>query len=509
VRLHGRPKVAAAATLVITVAAALLQWPAAGADTSGTVHLQTVPSMAGVALSVGGEVVRTGPDGAATLSVADLNGVADTVTIPDHYVTATLRVRMTHVVVLPHVEPHVSNLQVGVAVTSLMRIRVWAGRTGIDPTTVRRLRLHSVTGIVRTVNPQRVSQFALLARLPRLVHNRLEVQTVTWSVDSVVADPGVAVGAERVPFDPLSGPEWRLRLRPIAGTVHIRTVPATAQVEFVLDGTSAMTDRNGEAMTSAANLNDVNERLRLASAAAGDRQVSILKVTTAPQAALHERELVVALEVSRPIRLRFVDERGVAVPTHRVSAVQLHSGQRSVTVQGAAVRQPIMLGAAIAERAGTEWRVNRIAFTITSVTVDGGEAVFAGQQRFEPVSAAVWTVRLAVFTITVTARDALFGTRVGSTLLVTRPDGAILRRVTVGVRTPALLPSIVRGDYDLRVQAALIGGTTPVHISRDDHLDLRVVTRLDAIAVAAFVALLVAAAMYAAARVTRAEGSAG
>ncbi len=499
----GRLRAAAAALVALLVLG--LGWMPALADTSGTVHLQTVPALAGVRLAVGTHVVTTGPDGSASVKVASLNGIAKSVTLANSQVTQSTQVRLSRVAILPHAAQHVSNLQVGLVVTSTVQLGIDSGQTGVPISSIRSIRLHSASGEVRTIDPRRSPRIALLARQPRLIHNTLTAQTVTWSVDSIGAAPGVAVTSAQPRFDPFGAATWNLQLRPVAGTVHIQTVPATAGVSFVLDDVVATTDRDGTATAAVDDLSDVYSRLKLADRAAGDLRVDLLKATRARSTARRERNIVAALAVDRPVRLHFVDGNGHQVPIDQVSTVWLQADGRIVRRSGTDLSAPIMLRSAEAKLARNRWQVHRLTYAIRSATINGSEAAFTGQQHFQPVSAGVWRIRLAVFQVTVVAHDALFGERVTSHVTVTRPDGSQYSRQLAASGAPATLDSVVRGDYRLRFSAAIVGSTTPVHISRNDSFDIRVVTSIDAAAVGGVVALLAAAAIYGAIRVARRE----
>lgn len=480
-----------------------MPWLHAGADPSGTVELQTVPALPGVLLDVGGDQVRTAQDGSASLPVADVNGIAQTVHLARRWVSPTIRVSLARVAVLPHTVARLSRLEIGLAVSYRVRIRIDPGNTGVAAASISAIRLHSSLGTILHVDPRSARRAWLLARQARLQHNALTVQRITWSVDSVTAARGVAITSAEPRFDPSRMRAWTLRLRPVAGIVHLRTVPAVAGVEFLLDGAVVTTGSDGSATTLTADLNDVNKRLTLSSAVVPVGTVALVKVTRAPPRAAHERELVVALSVSRPVRMQFVDPAGEPIAAERVAAVRLRADGVIEHLRGSRIRHPVLLRSARAELVGNVWRVRTMSYSMASAAIDGGEAVFAGQQQFRPAVAGVWQIRLAVFRVTVTAHDALFGTRVASSVVVTRPDGAQYERHVGSGGVPATLESVVRGDYRLRFTAAVIGSTTPVRISRDDHIDVRVITLTDVLAIATVVALLAGSALYGALRVAR------
>ena len=487
----------------IAVAASLLPVQGARADTSGTVFLQMVPAVANVPLLVGGVGAITDANGRATVQVPNINGVAETVRVTEGLLGHGVRVGLARVAILPHLAEHQSRLVIGLNVWSRMHLDLRSGRTGVPVRAVRSVHLRSMTGVVKTVHMRGTRAVELLARRPQLVHNKLIAQPVTWSVASIDAGTGVALTSAQGRFDPYHKRAWRLTLSVVQGTVGISTVPATAGVQFIVDGASTVTGPDGRAKAQISNLNDVETRLRLGSADAADQTVSLLKVSKAPPLAVHEREVVAALAVHRPVRLRFTDLTGAGVPARRVLGVSMQADRTVSHFDAAQLRAPIMLLSAKATLVHNEWRVHRLVYAMTSATIDGGQAVFTGQQRFTPANATKWSVKLSVFSIHVTAHDALLGTRVGSRLVVTRPDRSTYTTAVPSSGSGALMTSVVRGNYDLHFSAAVLGTTTSLRISRSDSFDVRVVTPIDLALVGAVVALLAGSAVLAAMRVAR------
>jgi len=72
----------------------------------------------------------------------------------------------------------------------------------------------------------------------------------------------------------------------------------------------------------------------------------------------------------------------------------------------------------------------------------------------------------------------LFSTRVTSAADVIRPDG-VRYAVQLGGRGPTLLRSLVRGEYTLTTQSAVLGGSSKILVSKNSDVELRVVTLPD------------------------------
>ncbi|MFN8157835.1 MAG: hypothetical protein U0R68_10480 [Candidatus Nanopelagicales bacterium] len=485
--MSARPSVRtlALATVAALIALVGLSGAVAADTSSGTVVLRTSPALAGVRLVVGGQTVTTGSDGSATVDVADLNGIKDTVRLASKKLDSRRTLSLAYVSSAPHTVAHQSRLTVGLDVSALVALKISPGSTSVPVSSVRRVRLHSVTGQIIDVDPRRTTVVNLLARKSRLVGGVPTPQTVTWSVDGLRAGKGVSITTARSRFDPMSASSWTLVLRPVTGTVVLETVPAVAGVSVLVDGASFTTDAKGRASAVVGDLNGVAAKVSLASTLAPGAQVELLRVGRAETSAPRERHLVLALEVSRPVVLSFHDPKGKAIAPERISEVVLTSGDQSVSATGTtAAGEGVMVAAQTARQIGGDWKVLPVTYSVKTVTVDGGQAVFAGQQRFSQAQSPVWPVSLSLYDVSVTVRDVLFGTRIESVVDVTRPDGSS-KPVIVTSEGLTVLPALVRGEYVLTNRSAAVGASSTMLVSRSSQVDMRVVTRVDVLVLAA------------------------
>ncbi|MCW2622826.1 MAG: hypothetical protein JWL64_2428 [Frankiales bacterium] len=480
--------------LVALLAPAVPAPPARG-DSGGNVVLRTVPAVAGVVLSVGGSTVRTDADGAATVQVGVLSGVAASVRVAQPAASGGALVTLGRVDVVPDPTPNQSRLQVGLDVTRRIQLVVDPGSTGAVAGAVTSVRLRSATGEEQTVDPRQTKQVSLLARRARLVHGVLTAQPVTWSVDRIKVDNGLALRSAVPSFDPWTAPAWTLTLAAVSGTVQIATVPATPGVQFLIDGASTVTGPDGNASMQVADLNQVQTGLQLGAPEAGLLEVSLRKVAPGGPHGPGVRTLVAGLGLTRPVAIRFVDSGGRPVPAERITSIDVESDTGTRTLAGSDLAEPVPLLTTAAALVENVWDARPVRHTLMSVKVDGSEAVFAGQQSFRSVTADTWIVRLAVFRVTVTARDALFGKRLSSQLVVTRPDGTSYRSRVAASGSAVALPVTARGKYALEFAAATLGAKSAVQISRDDNIDVRLVTPLDVAVVGAALVLLLAGAV--------------
>jgi len=296
-------------------------------------------------------------------------------------------------------------------------------------------------------------------------------------------------------FDPLGHRSWRLSLQTVHGLVVVSTVPAVAGVTFSLEGATFTTDRRGRAKAPIEDLNDVADRLRLASSTASSGVgVTNMRVTKLPPLAIRQRRVLVAFDVRRPVSLRFVDLAHHVVPKSRISDVAISAGSSSLRLISQELGTPAALLTQQASKVGTQWQARDITYTLRSVRIDGGQAVFNGRQRFRPSSSGTWTITLAVFTLSVTAHDAFFGSQLSSHLVITRPDGSRLP-LQLSAATERNAPPLVRGLYSVQIDSAVLAGHASVLVSRNEHIDLRVVTLWDATVFLVLVLLIIVGAV--------------
>ncbi|MGH8960751.1 MAG: hypothetical protein ACRDWT_06010 [Jatrophihabitantaceae bacterium] len=491
-----RLRVHLCAAAVIVIAGTAAPMPPASSVASGTVYLQTVPALGGVRVSVGSTTVTTASDGSAAVDVAALDGIARSVQVASQYVDANTRIELSKVAVLPHSAAHQSRLGVGLNVFRSVHLLLSSGSSGVAVSAVRSVRLRSVTGSVVSTDPRTARSVSLLSVRTTLVRNVLTAQQVSWYVERISAGPGIAVTTSTPRFDPSTRRTWALPLQTVHGTLEIATVPSTPGALFLIDGAVATTGSDGRASVPIANLNGVDSRLRLATPAAGDLTVSLLRVTRMKPRASFERSVIAALAIRRPVSLRFLDLAGSSVPAGRVSGVRVEGDGSDLQLSGSQVGDAFLLLAEQATRVRNVWQVRRVSYAMSAVRIDGSDVVFAGAQHFEPATAQVWPVRLSVFRVSVTAHDALFGMRVGSHLVITRPDGTRFAEQVSGDGPSTVVSSIARGVYDFHFSAAIFGSHTVLQVSRDDSVDVRVVTLLDVVVVIALIAALAVSAAY-------------
>ncbi len=118
-------------------------------------------------------------------------------------------------------------------------------------------------------------------------------------------------------------------------------------------------------------------------------------------------------------------------------------------------------------------------YSLMSVTVHGTNVVSAQQQRFYVHPGDVWQLQLLLYAANFHSHDMLFGFPLGSGIKVEYPDGTIVQsRMDSSASTE--VRSLPRGDYRISVSTWFgISPVSPLAMSRNQDVDLPIVSYLD------------------------------
>ncbi len=277
--------------------------------------------------------------------------------------------------------------------------------------------------------------------------------------------------------------------------LQVQTVPSLPGMGFTLDGTRFVAGADGYARIPVSTPGDhVLIALDTEYAAAGttaqfsrwtvnneySRQVTVSVPKVGPVQA--------GFDVSRPASQVFVDPSGGLVKADRITSFTLRSslGQVLTYPDG---RERVYKASRVVRRSSGLESVD-VRYNVTDVEVDGSNVVNAGQQHFYTAPDAVWRISLLLYSARIQAKDALFGFTAGKAVEMIYPSGKS-QIVDVGSNGEVYIPWLARGIY--RVAVADAPGwapSMPVALSRDQEVELRVISYLD-MGVAGAVALIV------------------
>ncbi len=280
-------------------------------------------------------------------------------------------------------------------------------------------------------------------------------------------------------------------LLPAAGQARkapypVRTIPPIPGVKFTLQGQTYVTDSKGRVVLHPVGLktDQVKPRVHIA-----ERRLSHNHI------ARFDRWFgrnVVTLNNYYRLSFSFRDLLGNTVDPNLVDSITLKSrtGVRTTLTKDKSVW---LQGSRVVPFTG-ELVSKDIDYQVERAFVDGTNVVNRAQQRFRPRVTRDLSVRLLFYKLKVVTRDMLFGFPVGESVELRYPSG---RTVTHDLKDGEVtLQSLPRGTYDLKVKASGVSFTRPVSVSRNQEVELKVISWLDMfLAFGAVVALAIGLAL--------------
>jgi hypothetical protein len=264
----------------------------------------------------------------------------------------------------------------------------------------------------------------------------------------------------------------------------IHVVPKIAGARFSFDGQIFESDANGVAAISAPAGTHVLEALPIEDVGRtvvlrakfsrwGDeffqprREIELPRVTP----------LEVGYDVFHPVTLGFVDRDDKAVDTSRVDSVTIRNSMGAVEEYEDV--GPHWLQAVRILRRSIGLEAKELLYSVESVIVDGSNVVNRAEQRFVIEGQMTKNIRLLLYSVQFSTHDALFGSPVGSHIIIEYPDGT-KRRVRLPEDGRVKVESLARGDYMAWVETSGFSPPMPISVSRDfQETRLKVITYLD------------------------------
>lgn len=174
---------------------------------------------------------------------------------------------------------------------------------------------------------------------------------------------------------------------------------------------------------------------------------------------------------------RFVRGGGARLPPGVVQSYTLKSRTGAVmTVKGSS---PVRLqGTRVVPFTG-EFVSKDIEWAIQSVMVDGTNVVTRARNRFSPRTPhGPYEVPLLFFSAKVMSSDAIFGFPLGTSVTLTYPSGRT-RLVKLSEDGAISLSGLPRGNFKVKADAPGVSPERPLALSRDQVVDLKVISYLD------------------------------
>jgi hypothetical protein len=179
----------------------------------------------------------------------------------------------------------------------------------------------------------------------------------------------------------------------------------------------------------------------------------------------------------RPVRVGLLDPQKKPVDPRLAPRVLVRGtdGSRLTLASGRVSWVPAVRAIV---RPGARWRERRVSFAVQEVLARGANVVNRAQQHFVPARQQKVDVHVLFFEMRFRARDALFGTAIGTSVELRFPDGHT-ERVPLGSSGERAIAGLPRGDYLVNVSGPGISMSRPVVLSRSQDVGLQIITWLD------------------------------
>lgn len=266
-------------------------------------------------------------------------------------------------------------------------------------------------------------------------------------------------------------------------TVSIRTIPPTPGARIVLRrGGTFVTGRDGAARLPAGAIRPaVRERVLRGALSDGIPVAATVKGVRLADGGWARVDrffgTTIAMGMHYRIRPRFLGPDGREIDPRDIDSYTLRSRHGVVlTVRGT---EAVTLKRSRVVRLNRGLESKAIEWSVESVMVDGSNVVRRAQQRFDPGELdGTLPIKLLYFSVRFDVSDALFGSAVRSEIVLTHPDGTVRRHRVRGDGT-LRLPALPRGEYQVAVEASGISPQSPLLLSRDQVVEIQVISYLD------------------------------
>jgi hypothetical protein len=265
--------------------------------------------------------------------------------------------------------------------------------------------------------------------------------------------------------------------------VRVDTVPATAGVTFQMDGRQFVSGSDGSASITINQSGVYRLDLLLDQYHNPSQKVEFGRWSEESYQPFRDvvvptnSPVQVGLNVFHKVSLKFVDLDGFPVDPSRITAISIRS------IQGDAFTlkpgdTPWLPASRTAHRQiGLE--ETKLLYSVNSVTIDGSNTVNSAQQRFFAQIDSSWTISLLLYSLHVTSRDGVFAAPVGTSIDVVFPNGQV-KNYPLDKSGALEIHALARGIYHISLIGTKgLGTSTPVALSRNQVVNLNIVTPLD------------------------------
>ncbi len=266
----------------------------------------------------------------------------------------------------------------------------------------------------------------------------------------------------------------------------IYTVPPTPNVVIKLNAQTYTTDKNGAATiqvntsgTYALTVLPIDQKslpsnVRMDFARWNDYVFTPTRQIYFPRI----NRLEIGFTIKYQVNQVFHDTEGKLVDPARISSMTIKGAGSTYTFNKAG---PMWLPAnRLLRRINEHLESDEIVYYFKDVTIDGANVVNDGEQRFGIRPDDVWPVKVLLYNVNFSAQDAIFHSPIGKGVQLTYPDGQTRQFLFNSSGAEVTVPSLARGSYTAKIFGARGSApSTPLHLSRDQDVQLLMLSRLD------------------------------
>ena len=295
-----------------------------------------------------------------------------------------------------------------------------------------------------------------------------------------------------------SAPPSVTRKRLVSGTkglgrvgLGVITVPPLPNARFTLAGKSYTTDGTGAFVIPGTDLSRsgqktlsrrvVSQRLTMERLHRSDGgQFRLERYFTKVGSEHGHPVLRAAINAYVPVQFDFRDRFGKAANLRLLDAMTIKRSDGAVITlkRNRLHKSTVLLQASRVVSLSGGLVSKALQYRIQSVTVGGNNLVNRAQQAFTPLQKPHVAVRLLFYSARVSARDTIFGFGIGSGVRLEYPDGRVEHHAFADGHE-LIFEALPRGEYHLSVEAPGLSGSQPVSITRDQVVQLKVLSYLD------------------------------
>jgi hypothetical protein len=283
---------------------------------------------------------------------------------------------------------------------------------------------------------------------------------------------------------PASGAVW---LRVLPATITVQTVPTTSGITFQMDGKQFKSGQDGMASINIDQPGTYRLDVLLDQYHNLSQQIEFGRWSQESyqpfrDVMVPDNEVIqVGLNLFHKMSMKFVDLNGLPVDSSRITSISIRSIQGDVFTLKPG--DTPWLPASRTARRQTGLEETQLLYSVNSVMIDGSNVVNSAQQRFYVNSDDTWTISLLLYSMHIIAKDDLFASPIGTSVNILLPNGKT-QNYPLNKSGILEIHSLARGIYRVSLLGVKgLGTSTPVALSRNQVVNLKIMTVWDIIVV--------------------------